>query len=897
MNIKGTNFLNRLDISSDKFLCVCDFFDLAQAWENDFYIDKNSEFSEHETLEFYTSEKLDILRETVRKNIHDMLAENEFIFLVEAIFDAKNCNDAILNRKLQKINWILEEIYDQFYDIPRARICRLGKIAINKAGIEASLDSFYNPDTIAKIYKTIDKEYTKIGFVKVTASIKGSTLTASVEHKVGKNSKNNYSYCFYLIKDKVFYDKGNWISKNTKSWKLSEDGIYYVRAFVKYGNEKLSASSKPFSYYTKKTTLEFKEFLDNDNIPETPFDGPPELYILKKPFSNIIVVSHKTTRNCTEISAFTEKFSSFDMVAESNIGGYNTYVFSCHDKPKTLSNGTKMLFSGIANYNGKFIIGQDDIPNDMPSKDISLCIGNFTNVNISEDEIHLGNDFFNMNQWFYFENDDFFIAANSYHSLLCYMNISGIKSKLNINKAATILSYNGSFLASQNFSRTMDIEGTYQVELDKNLHLTSKGWVKKQSECGKVLLEDRVFHESEYSLMLKNAAMDIKRNIECVFNDERFKVVNTDLSGGLDSRLVYAAVTNLPDAKSKVKICTGSLEDGDLEIGTAINSIYGYDYNDCPVTVEYVKYKNSSDFLRSFYMGTYYTHNPSITANTIESSISLSGGCGEIVARPIADRTMLFNTIAEYCENEDEMATFVATEISNNCVAAINNAKIDFSTYLLDELKAIPVRNLIQRFDKFYLYYRNLYHFSVVSRWQTGKITWTPIQSVPAFKLHYLTQAKFKNIKYEIDLIAQLNPILANIRYNKPRDQEEFINIRDTLEQNDPRFRNINITGSDDIARWQKAENYRKKNSVYVQSRNERIQITTEANDYKQIIFSSLLKNFRELMIRCPQLRDNIGVALYKNLSTIILSKQKLNNMYNKITSLLDQVRLMDNSD
>ena len=208
---------------------IFDFFVLAQDCSEHFYKDLNSEYYQFENvqgLNFYTSDRLEQLREHVKLQTERYINSSEKVVWIRAFFETRTCKTSDENEKYQKLNWILEEIYGQLEKIPQCIPCDLGMVKITSNSVEQILEQFYQEkeQNIKIFLEEISRE--KIGWFDVLTSLNGKRFSSEIRLKYKPLSK--VTYAFYLIRDTKIIDKQDWSNDPTFVWELEESGIYVV---------------------------------------------------------------------------------------------------------------------------------------------------------------------------------------------------------------------------------------------------------------------------------------------------------------------------------------------------------------------------------------------------------------------------------------------------------------------------------------------------------------------------------------------------------------------------------------------------------------------------------------------------------------------------------------------
>lgn len=733
-----------------------------------------------------------------------------------------------------------------------------------------------------------------IGWFDVSVQLIDNNLTAEI---VLEDSRpEDASFYFYLIKDGRTIDKQGWFTKSACDWELQDSGMYCVQGYVKSGSEKLFRRSAAIGYFGVNANEMFDDFMHSDMPEVLPYQKTLQFFYAKEPFSDFIIVSQKKRLfHKYDVAQFAAENPRFAYTKHSKIGKYDVHVLST-SKERVFANGDTVFFSGITNYEEKLIFGAKEIPDNIETSKLLYGYGNNSAIIMRQNEILLGTDFFNFSRWFYYEKDDLFVVSNRYHILLLMLKSLNIPLQLDERKAAVTLSTVSVQFLTQNFTRAMDVESVFQLENDKSLRLGKMGWIKDQSEYGRILQCEQKISKDEYKKLLVQAKNEILNQVGSALNDARFEHVMLDLTGGLDSRLIYAAATNYNRdvLKKKVRIVSNPVAGSrDLPIATKINGIYGLEYDDLPQVRKMLSIEEADQMMRSFYMGTYFSFNPYQFMLQDYKNLSLNGACGEILARPYIARKY-FGTLIDDNRDVKKVANYIWGDFAANIVAADSESASDFEKYVGTELRQIPVSNILEAYDRIYLQYRHGYHFDQVLNYATGRMVWMPMQSKAAFTLHHLIFSEYKNIKLELDLIAQLNPILLSIEFDSDQDNSDYRMVEHDLLVEDERFFAIYTDGKEDMKRWEIARQQRNESTQYLyDTLEEKAVIEEQYERTTEMLYLALLRNFHELMLYCPTLRRRLGVALYYYITSQKDNLKMTQYMYNKITSLLDQIRLI----
>lgn len=715
----------------------------------------------------------------------------------------------------------------------------------------------------------------RIGTFEVEAQLQGNVLEAHIFQDAPTQGNQ---YCFYLLKDGTVYARTDWSGEPNFQWTLEEDGIYVVQGYLRYLGNKQLRLSNAVEFFTDAAKAAFQAFLQK----ELPVDGLLGQKEIREngyeyPYVNCVLIS------CTDADTFStcrfdyEEAMAMQRYVLPEIGGWRSAVFS----QEPCRHGC--FFSGIANIDGRLVIGDRELRDDMADK-LAEATGYFTNISINDQSIRLSSDFFGMCRFYYFRGEGIMAASNSYWLLLKTLRQMGVKAKLDSEKAAALLSAISYQLLQQNFSRDMDIKGTFQLCCDETLNLTVDGWSICSSACGSFFSDTAACHRREYTNLLHQARDEVIDAVRMVLEDERYEEITLDLSGGLDSRVVYAAATNIPGAEEKVQIRSLDVAgSGDLDVATALNSVYAYPFDCREEKYEGTSVYEMDGIMRGYFIGTYYAHNLSnARLKNGERRIALNGACGEIVARPYYTRKFLR-------KHEHEPLSALKSDIAPVLITDSDKAAKYLYQRLEKELERIPGRSAFQRYERLYHIFRNGYHFTNVFRRFLGINEWAPMQSKAMFRLYNLAYDRMRTIKPQIDLLYQLNPLLATIPFEGAEDNSDIAGFYQELIIEDCRYRNIHFAPVGTREAWSAANQVKQK----ARSRSMPAEWQKDWGRVKELTFQSLLYNFQALMRHETVLCDCLGTALYHFIMRNREDAKRIRYLYNKVTSLLDQIKIM----
>lgn len=515
-----------------------------------------------------------------------------------------------------------------------------------------------------------------------------------------------------------------------------------------------------------------------------PFENNiPKLNLYKPtyPFGNIAVIKN-LKGNLGEYSQFA-KINELK-IKQFGYGESELVVLSSHEMIKDIS-GKTCCFSGISRTKSNLIVGQKDFEyHHCAEQEFHSQIGEYCMfVAHGDDSYALYSDYFGYNRIFYYMTDVCFVVSNSFHLLLILLKQMGCDLKMNKNKIkANFL--DASILFETNYSWNMDIEGIKLLPVDKQIVIKGKNILFENTELYEDIRNVDVFDEKKYEAYILNAAEEITNNLKIAFEYSDYKNVRLDLTGGMDSRVVYSAATRLPRSYTeKLYIRTevkhsGEIKSDDMSsdfgIANAINNVYKYKWDELPVcyTTDYCDIDESLEQSpQSLFLGNYYTGWAIRVPQRIGKTIHITGGGGEVCARTFMnwfpDAKNLDDILREY---EDRYYDGVIYPLGLN----------SFKNEMKEVIEYMPGKHILEKWENHYLYFRNGYHFSLKYYSDVICLAWMPLQSKSSFKAKIMSWTQAIDMKTEMDLITTMNPLLAQFPYasDKANNEKEKLKSR-----------------------------------------------------------------------------------------------------------------------
>lgn len=604
-----------------------------------------------------------------------------------------------------------------------------------------------------------------------------------------------------------------------------------------------------------------------------------ELYPLRPPFQDFALVITNTKANKKKIL---EKLPKNFCCAQSSLSSKKAYIFSSNELVE--KNNLKIAFSGFCKYNDDILIGSKEIHNADKPEELAEAIGNFAFLVKKENDFIIGKDYFSTNNIYYYNTPELTVVSNEYHFLLMVLAEFKVDLKIDDDVAIANLCFCKSQLFEQHLSTKMEVKGVKQLPIENYILIKDGKFELRDTSLSDLL--NKEFDIKDYESLLRQAAKEITDNIELVYNSKKFKNVLVDVTGGTDSRVVFAGVTNIDDKENKTQIHTADdKRTNDIKIAIPLNNLYKYKYDDFPESMNFEEAENGQKILRSLNMGTYYCITFFRGRRDADSIVRLTGNGGEALLRPYYTRYLLHDEISQINDSKAFAREFVRRR-AEKCLLGESGLETLVNVFA-DEIDDTIGNSVLQKFENTYMTLRSGIHFNHRGNQTEGFIEWLPLYSKTAFYLKIKTYDLFKGNKLVFDLIQYLNPIISIIPYEKQENNDEYNRIKDTLLNCESDLKNLKIALDTDQTNWLAAEIKKKK--------------ITKTNSIRKKQFSReekyelLQKNFVYLMQNCSErLREEIGLPLYHYIEQNKDTDEDISLLYTKIYSLIDQINIIN---
>jgi len=721
----------------------------------------------------------------------------------------------------------------------------------------------------------------EISNYKTIVKVSGNTLHAEIRLDDSfPQVSGPIMYKYMIIKDSKVLFKTEPLETNSFEYELKEDGIYFVQGYVHVNGISTFNRSNVVEYFTPDLISRYEDYLKEGVTDE------PDLWIHESPesFQDFVVIISKD--NLTQVARAIKEHGLKEL-HKGSAGEESIYIFG--KSALDVEKNRKIIFSGFIKQGQRINIGEKELEA-VPVGELDNSFGCFSFVDINKKGIvSISSDFCSYSRIFYYKGSDGIVISNHYSLLLSVAKIMKYDISFDYEKALMTLASGIHQFSLQNFSRKMDVKNVLQLPPYHRIKIDQKGMKIEKNEVHNILSSERILSRHEYESLLDQAVSEIEENAAAVLHDDRFSCTYCDLTGGLDSRIVFASVTSLPEYKDKVVINTrGQEENVDVILALKINSMFNFRFADDRDLRFAEDFTISDNFTRDQNLGTIYSHkiNP---YRLLREKCTLSGGTGDAFARPLYSRHH-FGKKGEYCSTVQEFSQHFESTLSPHIIADSKRTMCVFQKTLNEEMKETPVSSILEKFDKLYFSYRSSYHFDPLVDYSTGYLIWMPLQSRTLFELNHLTHDAFRGIKLQLDVIKRINPLFLHIPFADDLDTNEYLSMKDELVPSNSSLEMINIKTEDISEQWREANRRRAAKTIGTHF---------EKDGNMDSAMKDKLHNKLKIILKVNNgfFSKKMGIALFYHITERLDSQYKSVVIYNKISSILDQIKLLSKSE
>lgn len=601
---------------------------------------------------------------------------------------------------------------------------------------------------------------TDLGSVIPSFQVNAHTSGAQVEADVTFDAPfpPELEVAFYLMRDRSPVWRGRYGHELSTTFEVEEAGTYIVKAFAKLHGEKHTQVSAPI-VVSESALLEARDLERRipSSLPYTPLDYPHQdfaLLALPEAMREVQLskLQHEVNDMGLKLGQWSTTDSSIEVVAT----------------PAVWAENRSSLFSGLARTADRLVFGANDLEANS-TEEVYESIGDFTLATRQEWGVEVRTDYFGIGRLYTYQSANLICISNRYHLLLKLILAADEKLAINRIKArANLQAVNQPF--TQNFSTDMDVQGCKTVPPGSILELQGFDLKLRASAIATVLNEptNQEIDEEQYTTQLNKAADEIVDNLRIAIDHPQFDAVRVDLTGGMDARLVFAALSRLDPNRDRVQIHTADVSGSpsDLPISLALTSKAGFEYDSLPRKTSPIASIDSTLENLSFHMGSYFGLRPETARTRLPRTLRVNGFYGEISARPYFAR-QIFGKPAEAMDSGD-FCRFYVDSINHTQRPLSRNDEL--YTLLRQEFEELPGNLPAEKLDAFYLYYRNGLHCS--DRWLNHVLApgWGPLQSKELFSLKWKTFTRSKDVRLQMDITELLDSDLALLPIGRKKD-------------------------------------------------------------------------------------------------------------------------------
>lgn len=496
------------------------------------------------------------------------------------------------------------------------------------------------------------------------------------------------------------------------------------------------------------------------------------------PFRDFLLLAH--TRRRIDVRGFPERFdlpgSPLLHMLEDGRCTLRLWTWGSPPSPATAGVGW-MVLSGYV-FSGTVLLGLD--PADAVAFEQCTragdrsATGNFSFLDVrKEGDGRLRGtvltDPFGLSQLFVARTGHGTILSNRYHlAALAHRQLTR-RSHVDVAALGTAL-FTDSVLTAQIGTHRMPIEGIDMVPLGTEIALR---------DGRMTTVARRSVAELDYRSLVERGCVAIRRNISAVLDHPAHSYTVMNLTGGMDSRILLAAVRSL-GRSDEIRVDTRRLsDDADFAVAIQLAAASGLRYRDRPAgTLGPLAPAEHLGMWRSQYLGTY--HDLSISSNRMTSGADnwarLIGGCGELYRGYYQKMVPIESLERNESRTIDALRAYLAGSSMWPVLASIDPRPV--VDLVMDELLSLPGRSLREKLDSSYLHFRNRLHFgtSAAMAARLSSVAYCPLASpdlLAASRLLPAAQREAGQVIY--DVIHHLDAELAELPFTTGQWQEAVV--------------------------------------------------------------------------------------------------------------------------
>lgn len=699
--------------------------------------------------------------------------------------------------------------------------------------------------------------------------------TIETKGRLREINEEMLTYRFFIIRNnKVIFNSGR-VKEPTFDYKVEKNGAYLIQGYVHCGDHFQYKKSNTVEYYTDT----FKKIAED--IRDSPISYVPSLAHTRRqnPFQDIVVYIGSSTFDITRY------VSEFGLTEATRIESEELGTISLFSEESITTGDSVRCFSGFVKSGDRILFG----PDELCGRDISdENYGCFTCAIIDKNKgtLHFFRDFCSYGKIYVYKGSGGYILSNRYSTLLRLLVRMGYNLSFDYEKTLLFLT-TFNYVLLQNFARQMDITEITQLTPESEVFICGNDLnISFNTEVSRILSRSNDVDYSQYERKIRVAADEVRENVRCGLNS--FPEVMVDLTGGLDSRAVFAALTSMKTDSNKIKInARGKGEDKDVSLAVDLNSFYDYDFVNKKFHANKKEFFDSDVYWRNEFLGTIYSGVGSPICS--ELICEMTGGTGDAFGRPEYSRHH-FDDVGEYSENSLSMAEAAwQKQVVSSSIIQSSGTHRTFTERLSEEIDKITGSSVMEKYDLIYFFYRNGYHFNPEPEYNNGTFIWMPLQSKKLFELYHITHDTFRSTRLELDLIKVMNPLLVEIPFASEKDNIDFSKNEYSLIGDCANYlKNIAVNPKETMDRWVEST----KSRGYV--------INNKVNDHgtNEDLVLRLINKIKILFrIRNGYYFKEAGYGLLYYILSNLGSAGRMRTLYYKVSSIIDQVRIINDDE
>jgi len=737
--------------------------------------------------------------------------------------------------------------------------------------------------------------------MELKTSIKLDGNEIKVETFIEQNfedGNDEYEYAFYIYyysnqkSEKSLIYTGKYVKQSIFSYKVKDSGYYYVRCFAQNAGTKSGRVDKftdTVLFIDNKYKKEFESKMKsdltskrtiNDKIPfcRIPYPQNDFCLISIKKDNNINIDKEGLKKWCGNNKFVINKIERRD---EWNTENILIYTDNKNENGAQCGKKTDYIFSGYIYKDDKFYFGQDDIPDDVRPNKLYERVGCYTLLAVEEDRIRITEDYYAYGGLYYYKCDDFMVITNIYHILLFILSYMGRKYELDEEQIYTMFASNVTLFRTP-FTNELIIKNSYKLNLCYDIVIDKNGWNIEKRPSYYVLSGSKDFLEDEYNKLILDGKQELINNVKAVLENKKFSKFVLELSGGKDSRVTLAALTNVKDFNKKIKVHSTEHEPNDLNTAVGIVNMFNLEWNDYGYnfiiddTLENIKRRRSC-FCGMRYLYSVETQHTYDLEKLVFNSDSFEGQSVRYYADTIKGKV-------EFTAERDTLIDVYSKLCSRQSILGYNDVSDIVKKRLAKGMDEIPGSSPMEKFDNLFLCFRGCSHAGNLDRMYYTSATANAVQSKALLKAKKMWFHNFEENKIVFDILYVLNPVLASLPFNSNKYNEGRKKIKDKLFFDDIRFKNLNLKTDTDKTKYNEVAEIRKANTTVIYDKNY-----TDRGTVEEIVYDNCLlgiKKFSEIMDE--KYKYSICLPLYYYINAEKDDDVEVNLIHNKINSIID---------